>query len=383
MPKLFNWNIKFWAIAIVLILVLAGIGIIASFNTNTKVNDTDVVLSRVNTEGSGIFGDDAGMVTIENGVAVFHSEKWDTKVIATPGQSSIQHVMMTDIVKSMGLKPLMYDASQPRVHGNVYLKASGVGMMKEDYEKGITNGGIAWQPVYSNIVDHSSKRAYPLCASGQIDGYKDHACCMIAGNSSFIKNNPDLTIRFLAGYIKSVDFINKAKSDTGSEDYKELVKIADNLLAHQYPEDVIKESLTSVNYKYELTNFVEEYSGLMKSFIESGIVPKDAEKRIGKTADEFAKEHINGGYLESAKKIEKKEYQMTTVRVASLGADIHQIALQVGLEKGFFEEYGIKIEKLVPASAGGDVVKSLLSGDADIGFAGAPPIVMVTVNFAC
>lgn len=384
LPKVFNWNVKFWAVAVVLILILAGVGIVASSNVDKGSKTTDIVLSRVNTEGSGIFGDDPDMVTIENGIAVFHKDKWDTKVIATPGNSSIQHVMITEVIKKMGLNPAMFDASQPRLPGNVYLMASGVGKMKDDFEKGTTNGGIAWEPIYSNVIDHSQRRAYALCETGQIEGYDNHACCMVAGNSNFINGNPDLVIRFLAGYIKSVDFINEAKAaGHDSEKYKELLGIADLLVAHQYPEDVLMESLDTVNYTYDLTNFPEEYNKLMKSFMESGIVPKDADKKLGKTTEEFAREHVDGKYLEQAKNLEKKEYKTATIRVASLGADIHQIAPLVGIEKGFFEEYGIKIEMLTPATAGGDVIKSLLSGDADIGLAGAPPIVMVTVNFAC
>ena len=93
MIKLFNWNVKLWAIVIALIVVLAGTGFALSDRTNA--DDTSIVLARANTEGSGIFGDEPGMaVSDDDGYMVLVKEKWGGKVIATPGPTSIQYMII-------------------------------------------------------------------------------------------------------------------------------------------------------------------------------------------------------------------------------------------------------------------------------------------------
>ncbi len=379
--KLFNWNVKLWAFVFALIIVLAGAGVLLSDNDVSK--DTAVVISRVNTEGSGIFGDDPEMVTIENGIAVFHKEHWEGKTIATPGETSIQYKMIKEELIKIGLEPKAYDNTIPCPDNSIYLKTTGVALMKEEYNTGIIDGGIAWEPIYSDVLLHADKKVYNLCESNQLEGYDGHACCMIVGNSEFLDNNTEETVRFLAGYIKGVDFINHCKEHKDSDDYEELIQISSNLLGGQYGEDVIEEALDNVNFTYDLTNFQEEYVSLLNSFMEGGAIPKDAMSILDETPEEFAEDHIDSSYLEAAKKMEQAEsYRKATLTVSYLGGDIHQLALQVAQDKGYFDEYGIEIKLQGPHSAGGAVLTAVLSGEADLGFAGAPPVVMMTTNTA-
>ena len=68
-----------------------------------------------------------------------------------------------------------------------------------------------------------------------------------------------------------------------------------------------------------------------------------------------------------------------TLDVAVITGDIHQIAVHVAESKGYFDEYGIKIE-FAQAANGGGIVTSLLNGDCQIGFLGAPPATINMVN---
>ncbi len=378
MIKLLNWNVKLWAAVAAIIIVLAGAGVLLS-NHNESQDDTAIVLARANTEGSGIFGDDPNMVTIENGKAVFHAEYWEGKTIATPGATSIQHLYITQIVNNMGLQTRPYDAATPCPDGTVYLKESTITNMPAEFSAGTIDGGIAWEAVYTQTVSTTS--AVGLCTTQQISGYEGHACCMVAANSSYLEDNQEIVIRFLAGYMEAVDYINSAKTaGTGSESYEEIIRMAVSFTG--YNDAVVRQAMSNVTYTYDLTNFADEFAGLIDSYIAAGNITQDAMDRIGQTPEQFAQNHIDFNVLNTAKQIHAGSYDTATVKVAYLAADIHQFALIVGIEKGFFADYGINIERVGPYSAGGQIMTAVLTGEADIGFAGAPPIVLNTVNMA-
>ncbi len=81
------------------------------------------------------------------------------------------------------------------------------------------------------------------------------------------------------------------------------------------------------------------------------------------------------------KKAVANDYSKTTstVRVAVINGDIHQIAIQVAMAKNFFDE-GLNVQLNTTPSAGGAVATLLVSGDADMGFLGAPPATLTTIN---
>ena len=379
MIKLFNWNVKLWAIVIALIVVLAGTGFALSDRTNA--DDTSIVLARANTEGSGIFGDEPGMAVLEDGYMVLVKEKWAGKVIATPGPTSIQYMIIKEQLLSVGLTVKAYDNTNPPGSNEVQLKDVGVGLMAAEFAAGTIDGGIAWEPIYSDILDNAPG-AYDVCMTNQLEGQLGHACCMVVANSNFLNDNSEATVRFLAAYCDAVDFINNAKFlGPGSDEYKELMKSC-KVLLNGYDNEVIEEALANVTYTYNLTNFEDEYVDLIHAYQESGVIPRNAMDTIGQTPEQFAKAHIDGTYLNNAKSISKVEYKPVTIRVAYLGADIHQLALQVAKDLRYFADYGIEIENIGPFAAGGAVLDAILTGEADIGFAGAPPTVMKTVNLA-
>ena len=68
-----------------------------------------------------------------------------------------------------------------------------------------------------------------------------------------------------------------------------------------------------------------------------------------------------------------------TVDVAVINGDIHQIAIHVAIEKGYFEQEGIKVN-IRGADNGGGVAVALINGDSDMGFLGAPPATINMVN---
>ncbi|MBO4569579.1 MAG: ABC transporter substrate-binding protein [Candidatus Methanomethylophilaceae archaeon] len=67
------------------------------------------------------------------------------------------------------------------------------------------------------------------------------------------------------------------------------------------------------------------------------------------------------------------------VRVSVISGDIHQIAVHVGIEKKYFEDRGIKVT-ISNSTNGAGVATSLMNGDANLGFLGAPPATINMIN---
>jgi ABC-type nitrate/sulfonate/bicarbonate transport system substrate-binding protein len=90
----------------------------------------------------------------------------------------------------------------------------------------ILDGGIIWEPQYQYIL--TSDLFTDMVSTNIL--YPGHTCCLIAGDEKFIQKHSDVAIRFLAGFIKSTNYINEAKQDPSGEDFAKLVQICkDNM----------------------------------------------------------------------------------------------------------------------------------------------------------
>ena len=80
--------------------------------------------------------------------------------------------------------------------------------------------------------------------------------------------------------------------------------------------------------------------------------------------------------LFSFNKNNEKEKDLETVRLAEVAHTIFYAPMYVAIEEGYFKELGIDIE-LTLASGADKVSAAVLSGDADIGFAGSEATIYV------
>ena len=200
--------------------------------------------------------------------------------------------------------------------------------------------------------------------------------------------NSDVTVRFLAAYIESVDWVNNALQDKSSEDYAYLVDLAIQRTGIT-DRTVIEASLDSVIYTYgydeELGDTQERPLASLESSIADLVQNLNLTNRLSNqgfsSPYEFAQRYVNDGYLSQALSYEKSTsgYSMRTVTVAVIAGDIHQIAVHLGDELGIFESYGINLN-ISSASNGAGVATSLQNGEADVGFVGAPPMTTTVVN---
>lgn len=103
---------------------------------------------------------------------------------------------------------------------------------------------------------------------------------------------------------------------------------------------------------------------------------------IFRSVDEskYAGAFIDDRFVKDAVEYEYDGFGSKIIRVACITGDIHHIVLHVGIDLGFFTEYGIDIKLTASLSNGAAVVDSLIGGQSDFGFVGAPPAILKSVN---
>lgn len=395
-----NWNFKMWgAVGIVMCLLLASGVYMSGIDRESQ---SVSIVARVNDEGSGIFiKSDRPDLTLDD------DEGWDGLTFMTPGPSSIQHMILNDIVTDLGMKFIQRGTT---AEGKVvYWTQVAPGQMTDYMFRSDrdVDGGIAWEPHYSAAVNYKdNKNPGDTCKEViTTDVYSPgHPCCVIAVNNGYLEANEDTVKRFLAAYVKSVQWINNALDDPDSDEFDRLVDETvrigmpssggEDQSAIDKKKETVKEALYNIRYTYELDNDEAKLSEQLEEIIEVykklNIVQQNTLTNAGFASSKVFTEHlVQGTYLDGVfdgddlKTPEDLGYtggNLTTINVAYLAADIHQMALHIGVSEGFFEEYGIHVDLKGPYAAGGDVMNALLSKHANLGFVGSPPVVSSSVN---
>ncbi|MDN5357670.1 MAG: ABC transporter substrate-binding protein [Candidatus Methanomethylophilaceae archaeon] len=391
-----NWNYKMWGSVAVVIILLSASGLILSMGDSEK--ESVSILARVNNDGSGIFiradtenVDD--MTEVVDGVlTAAHPELWEGKVFMTPGPSSIQHMILMDIVKEdLGLNFVQYGTAASDA---VFWTQVGPGLMLSTMtQQSSIDGGIAWEPHYSVAVNDG------LCIELMTtsDYWQGHPCCVIAANNSFLSGNENATERFLAAYVSSVLWVTEAMSDTSTPEYAALLDITKRIGTPEssggppMSDEVAEAALANITYAYEIGNLTQQLADVVDTYKSLNIVQQSTLSDAGYDSSLAFTDHLvrgeyiadvlnDGGDVKGPAELGYYGGAVTHIGVAYLAADIHQIALHVGIEQGFFADYGIEIELIGPFGAGGDVMNALLSGHASIGFVGSPPVVSSSIN---
>ena len=211
--------------------------------------------------------------------------------------------------------------------------------------------------------------------------FPDHTCCVIATNYSYLENNSRGVEKFLAGYHDAVIFVDQAIKNPTSDDYKWLIEFSKKKVPG-LSEQEVKDALSNISYLYADGN--DGNLSTLKSDVQSLITGlKDVGALTKEVTDpaKFSDNYVNDTYMKEA--IQNKESLKSgtaSMKVSVISGDIHQIAIHVGIEKGMFREFGVSIE-ISNATNGGGVATSLINGDAQIGFLGAPPATINMINF--
>lgn len=380
-------NNKIIAAIVVVVLVVAGVGVYFMMQENDRELN---IISGVNTEGSGIFIDSSvkieSMIDMSSGEPVYLRDGWEGKVFSTPGLATIQHVQLLEIVEGMGLT---FTAFKPGVSepDTVYYftNMSNAGMIipNEDID-----GGILWQPQYQKIVDTDGGRFKPLALMNDL--YPGHICCVMAGAHSYTSTHESETVRFLAAYIKATDWVNNALANQSSDEYKLLIEVAKNSAGTNFTENEIKTALDTVTYFYgensstPLAGVKDSVKELAENLVDLKLATKTFQDLGFKDSTEFINKYVEDKFMIEALDIvyngAEPEYEGTSdITVAVIGGDVHQIAVHMAKELGYYEELGLNV-KFSTATNGSGVATAIQNGNASIGLLGAPPLTTTVIN---
>lgn len=384
-----------------IVVVIVVVAAVATFMVANKGDDSADykdgafnIVSRVNSEGSGLYIKIADIemkdgVPYRNDTAFYavsgeaytvsaeNAKAWGGLIFATPGVTSIQHTQIASLAQSMGLKFIQYEDGKkvPADSIGFWTNLSNYSLITAAETMKVIDGGIIWEPQYQRVIQEKSDVFCGLALTNNL--FPEHTCCVIVGNHDFINSKTEATQKFLAGYVKAVDFVNAALSDKSSNDYAWLVNFTMEKTTG-LSEQEVKDAFDTITYLYaddaqgSLDKLTDDISNLVTSLDGLGNI-------TGKYSDsqKFAENFVDGSKLQDALKADLGTENSGTVRVVAIGGDIHQIALHVAEEKGFFSGINVDISY---GAHGGAIAAAMQNGSADFGFIGAPPATITTIN---
>lgn len=379
---------KIYAVIAVVIIVIAAVGayLVINKDSDDESGSTISAIARVNTDGSGIY------LKAEYDPADFYTENadgsielipsaWGGKVWGTPGTSSIQHVQMMQMAEEMGLGWAKYNGGS--LDSNTMYYVDSISNYDAAVEKNseILDGGILWEPQYTMIASNPIYQEFLLTN----DLFPGHTCCVIAGSTSYMESNPEVTVAFLAAYKQAVDYVNAALQDKESEEYATLIDICIKYTTG-LTEEQIGAALDNIVYKFSddnvtgsLDDLVDDIADLETNLYDMGSITTDIADLGFSNSTEFAEALVDDSYLTQAVAGEATDVGNVTVTVAAITGDVHQIGIRIAQDLGFFEQYGITVN-VTSLANGGAVALDILNGHSDFALLGAPPLTSNVVN---
>ena len=157
------------------------------------------VISAAQTEGSGIVvAKDSGI----NAVSDLAGKK-----IATPGEASIQHMLLTYYLQQNGMSISDLKVSSMKVPS-----------MNDALKTDKIDGAITFEP-YVSIAEKNGAKVL----AGSQDILPDHPCCVVAASDKFINEHPNETAKILEIHKNATDFINNNTDEAAGLLPKDIV----------------------------------------------------------------------------------------------------------------------------------------------------------------
>ena len=166
------------------------------------------IISSAQTEGSGI------VVTKDSGITSAADLKG--KNIATPGEASIQYVLLTYYLDKNGLST-----------DDLNISAMKVPSMNDALKTKQIDGIITFQP-YVSIAANSSDN---VVLADSLTILPNHPCCVVVASDDFIKNHEDTVKDIIAIHENATKFINDNIKAGNSSAVVELL-----------PEDIVSDA---------------------------------------------------------------------------------------------------------------------------------------------
>ena len=206
------------------------------------------VISAAQTEGSGIVvAKDAGIDDVTDLAG---------KKIATPGEASIQHMLLTYYLKENGM-----DISDLKV------SAMKVPSMNDALKTNKIDGMITFEP-YVSIAEKNGAKVL----AGSQDILPDHPCCVVVASDKYIEKHPNETKKIIEIHKNATDFINQNTDE------------AAGMLPNDIVSDVEVEKMSMSSFPF--------ISGLNESYRQDVMDFMDLEVELGVLKEPLSQDKI-------------------------------------------------------------------------------------------
>lgn len=203
------------------------------------------VISAAQVEGSGIVvAKDSGIESVQDLAG---------KKIATPGEASIQHMLLTYYLKQNGMS--MKDLK---------VSAMKVPSMNDALKTDKIDGMITFEP-YVTIAEKNGAKVL----AGSQDILPNHPCCVVAASDKFIEEHPNETAKILEIHENATDFINKNPDEAAGMLPKDIVSDV----------EVEKVSMSSFPFISGLNDtYKQDVMDFMNLEVDLGVLKKPIDK---------------------------------------------------------------------------------------------------------
>jgi NitT/TauT family transport system substrate-binding protein len=260
-------------------------------------------------------------------------------------------------------------------------------------QQGLIDGGVSWEPYCSDSITNGTGNA--VLWSGDI--WPDHPCCVVVADDDFLASNLPAVLGVLKAHIEANEWISDtlANKDTaeGLANYTLLLELGASFSNRNTT--VVASALEHMTLDYNLTQIQTDY---LKTYVESYISAGLVKSSDVPDVDAYVNDLVDTSLLTQADALTPVDQgaALTTVSLGYLQGDLHQFARVVaespeigsllGLgDRSLFNAYGVdtKNPSGMPGSGyanGGAVMTSFAAGDVDMGYLGAPPVILNTAN---
>jgi len=201
------------------------------------------IISAAQNEGSGVI--------VSSNSGINSAADLNGKNVATPGEASIQYVLLNILLKNNGL-------SIDKVNSSAMKTPS----INDAIKSNTLDAGVTFQPFVSSSEADGNK---VLMNSSQIS--PNHPCCVVVASQDLIDKNPDLVKNITAIHENATNYINENVQNNVSSVVKLLPKdIVSN-------EDVEAKSLASFPFISGLNDtYKANVDAFMKVEVDLGIL---------------------------------------------------------------------------------------------------------------
>ncbi len=261
------------------------------------------IVAVANDEGSSIIA----KKTV-NGVPINSFADLKGKVIATPGPSSIQHLLFLEVAKEANLTVVQLPAQGPNADAvnwvTIAPKDQKAAIMKGEnvsYAAGRIDAAVGWEPYGSDSLLDPSGSIQVLEWSADV--WPNHPCCVLAVKTSFANDHPDLVSKVIAAHIDANKWIADATSNKSSANYSKLVAMGGQFSNRNA--SVVESALNHTVFTYEMTGGFKQYlENFTNDYIDLGIVQssKISERGYSSVSD-FVNKTVDTKYLQDAQSV--------------------------------------------------------------------------------